>query len=487
MMPMRAIIAGCGRVGSQVAQALSIEGHNVVVIDRDPRSFERLGVSFNGETMTGIAFDEKLLKEAGIEEADAFAAVTNYDNTNLMASEIAAGIFGVPRVTARVYNPDKELTYRTMGIDYICGSTILADVFHRFVIAGGIMTHAEWPGGAKVVELEVGEEAGQLHVEALRATGGGRLMALVRGDKPVFFSRDTRILPGDRLVMAVNAGERAYTERIAPLARSGGRGPDKSGAPVVSPVRGHGSWRVVVAGCGRVGAQLSEMLSLDGYRVTVIDRDRESFSRLSKSFQGDAVKGYAFDLDTLKQAGIEEADVFASLTNYDNTNLMATEVARRIFGVERVVSRLYNPDKEMTFQALDINYFCGTSILAERFMKRMVPDRLNVIAWTANNRVLVTEFTCPARFDGRKVGWLEKEELLRVGFIGRDGAMRLADRETVLEEGDLMVAAVLAGRIGRVRRMTATGWPVAVRVARTKARLARGLSTGLLRRGGERL
>ncbi len=482
---MRAIIAGCGRVGSQVAQALSLEGHNVVVIDRDPRSFERLGVSFNGETMAGMAFDEKMLREAGIEEADAFAAVTNYDNTNLMASEIAAGIFGVPRVIARVYNPDKELTYRAMGIDYICGSTIIADIFHRFVTAGGMITHAEWPGGAKVVELEVGEGARRMDIEGLRAPGAARLMALVRGDKPVFFSRDTLILPGDRLVMAVNAGDKVYAERIAPLAGGGGRGPEGSVATVGRAGRAHASWRVVVAGCGRVGAQLSEMLSLDGYRVTVIDRDRESFARLSKSFQGEAVKGFAFDLDTLKQAGIEQADVFAALTNYDNTNLMAAEVARRIFGVERVVSRLYNPDKEKTFQALDINYFCGTSILAERFMKRMVPDRLNIIAWTANNRVLVTEFTCPARFGGRKVGWLEKEELLRVGLIGRGGVMVPAEREARLEEGDLMVAAVLSGRIGRVRRITAGGWPAAAQVARAKARLARGLATGLSQRGGE--
>ncbi len=476
---MRAVIAGCGRVGSQVAQALSLEGHNVVVIDRDPRAFERLGVSFNGETMAGIAFDEKLLRQAGIEEADAFAALTNYDNTNLMAAEIAAGIFGVPRVTARVYNPDKELTYRTMGIDYICGSTIIADIFHRFVTAGGMMTHADWPGGVRVVELEAGSAVGGLDIKGLRAPGAARLMALVRGDKPLFFSRDTRILPGDHLIMAVNAGDRAYLERIAPLTR-------EAGAPGARPFRARGSWRVIVAGCGRVGAQLSEILSLDGYRVTVIDRDRGSFERLSKSFQGDVVKGYAFDLDVLERAGIGKADVFAALTNYDNTNLMAAEVARRIFGVERVVSRLYNPDKEKTFQALDINYLCGTTILAERFMQRMVPDRLSIIAWTANNRVLVTEFSCPARLAGRTVGWLEREELLRVGLIGRGGAMRPADREEALEEGDRVVAAVLAERVNRVRKMTGEGWPAPASIARAKARLSRSVYRGSARRAGGR-
>ena len=474
-------------MGSQIAQALSLEGHNVVVIDRDPRSFERLGISFNGETMTGLAFDEKMLKGAGIEEADAFAAVTNYDNTNLMASEIAAGLFGVPRVIARVYNPDKELTYRAMGIDYICGSTILADIFHRFVTAGGIIAHAEWAGGMRVVELEVGSAAGRLDIRGLRAPGAVRLMALVRGDKPVYFSRETHVIEGDRLIMAVNAGEGAYAEKLVPLALDiDDRGRVWSEVAGGRARRARGNWRVVLAGCGRVGTQLSEMLSLDGYHVTVIDRNQDAFTRLSKSFQGEAVKGIAFDMETLERAGIERADVFAALTNYDNTNLMAAEVARRIYGVERVTSRLYNPDKEKTFQALDINYFCGTTILAERFMQRIVPGRLNVIAWTANNRVLVAEFSCPSHFGGRTVEWLEREELLRVGFIGRGGVMTVATRDTVLEENDKVVAAVLAGRVARVRRLTAEGLPVASSFRRTRARIVRSLALGSALKGGEK-
>ncbi len=244
--------------------------------------------------------------------------------------------------------------------------------------------------------------------------------------------------------------------------------------------------RAVIAGCGRVGSQVAQALSLEGHNVVVIDRDPRAFERLGVSFNGETMAGIAFDEKLLRQAGIEEADAFAALTNYDNTNLMAAEVARRIFGVERVVSRLYNPDKEKTFQALDINYLCGTTILAERFMQRMVPDRLSIIAWTAHNRVLVTEFSCPARLAGRTVGWLEREELLRVGLIGRGGAMRPADREEALEEGDRVVAAVLAERVNRVRKMTGEGWPAPASIARAKARLSRSVYRGSARRAGGR-
>jgi len=464
---MQVIIAGCGRVGSQLALLLSREGHNVVVIDRDPEAFHRLEVSFNGKTLTGMAFDETLLKEAGIKNADAFAALTNYDNTNLMAAEIAASIFGVPLVTARVYNPDKEMTYRNMGIDYICGSTVLAEIFHRTVTAAGVMKHADWGGGLRVLEVEVGPEQEGLVVSDLRSPGDGRLMAVMRGERPVYFSRDTRLVQGDRLVLAADTSDRPYMEKIMPI---GLRWPQpRVDGGVQHRRHRRGEWRVVVAGCGRVGAQLSEMLSLDGFHVTVIDRDGEAFERLSKTFQGEAVQGVAFDLDAQEAAGIREADVFAALTNYDNSNLMAAEVARGIYGVGNVFARLYNPDKEKTFQALDIDYICGTTILAEQFMQRIVRDRLKVLAWTANNRVQLVEFVCPPRFSGKPVGKLEREELLRVGLVSHEGKTVVATRDTKMQRGDKLVAAVLAGRLDRVRRMMEPGWTWGTRIKHEKA------------------
>lgn len=441
-----------------MALLLSNEGHNVVIIDRDAEAFHRLGMSFNGVTLTGMAFDEALLKEAGIESAGAFIAITNYDNTNLMAAEIAAGIFGVPLVTARVYNPDKEPTYRTMGIDYICGSTVLAEIFHRAVTAGGIMVHADWGGGLQVLEVEVGPEKEGVPVSDLRSPGKGRLLALMRGERPVFFSRDTRLARGDRLVLAAETSDRRYVEKVMPagLRRSQQRG-STGGAAAAETSRGRQGWRVIVAGCGRVGAQLSEMLSLDGFQVTVIDRDRNAFERLSKTFQGEALEGVAFDLETLEKAGIREADVFAATTNYDNTNLMAAEVARRIYGVRNVFARLYNPDKEQTFQALDIDYICGTIILAEQFMQRIVKDRMKTLAWTANNNVLLVEFACPPRFSAKQVSKLEREELLRVGLVSHQGQAVVATKGTMMHRGDSIVAAVIAGRETRVRRMVGGG------------------------------
>jgi len=133
---MNIVVVGCGRVGSQLATMLSVEGHNVVVIDRDENAFRRLGGTFNGVTIKGLGFDEEVLEEAGIREADALAAVTDLDNTNLMTVEVARKIFGVPHAVARLYNPGRERTYQLLDLDYVCGTTIVAESMMEKIKAG---------------------------------------------------------------------------------------------------------------------------------------------------------------------------------------------------------------------------------------------------------------------------------------------------------------------------------------------------------------
>lgn len=131
---MHIIIVGCGRVGSQLAQILSSEGHNVVIIDKNPSSFKRLGPDFNGITITGVGFDPDILKRAGIERADALAAVTNGDNSNIMVSEIAKKIHNVPRVITRIYDPLRADIYKKFGLNTIGTTTIVAQIFRSALL-----------------------------------------------------------------------------------------------------------------------------------------------------------------------------------------------------------------------------------------------------------------------------------------------------------------------------------------------------------------
>jgi len=117
---MYIIIVGCGKVGSNLAKELSINNHDVVVIDSDPDKFSQLGSGFNGKTVLGIPIDEDILLEAGIDKADAVAAVSPDENMNIMVSQIAKEIFHVPRVIPRVYDPERDIFFQQLGLNTMC-------------------------------------------------------------------------------------------------------------------------------------------------------------------------------------------------------------------------------------------------------------------------------------------------------------------------------------------------------------------------------
>jgi trk system potassium uptake protein TrkA len=131
---MHIIIVGCGRVGSELAKILSAEGHDIVIIDKNPNAFKRLGSSFNGITITGIGFDPEILKRAGVERAQALISVTNGDNSNVMTGQIAKKIFNVPKVITRIYDPSRAHIYRRFGLDTICTTIIGAKIIKDAVL-----------------------------------------------------------------------------------------------------------------------------------------------------------------------------------------------------------------------------------------------------------------------------------------------------------------------------------------------------------------
>ena len=132
---MRVVILGCGRSGAYLARMLSAEGHEVAVIDNASAAFKRLDPDFSGRVVVGTGIDEDVLRRAGIEGADAFVAVTNGDNTNVMAAQVAREIFGVPRVICRIYDPLREEIYRGLGLETICPTVLGARRMHE-ILAG---------------------------------------------------------------------------------------------------------------------------------------------------------------------------------------------------------------------------------------------------------------------------------------------------------------------------------------------------------------
>jgi trk system potassium uptake protein TrkA len=209
---MNAVVVGCGRVGSQLATMLSVEGHNVTVIDRDDSAFKRLGSTFNGVTVKGLGFDEDVLDEAGIRTADVFAAVTDLDNTNLMAAEVARKIFGVPHVVARLYNPQRERTYQQLDMDYVCGTTLVAESLLEKIEAGH-GHHVQTLGDVEVIEFRAGTGVAGKRVRDVEVEHQFRIAVLSRGNVTFIPLPDTMLQPGDVVVGAVKEEGFARVDR----------------------------------------------------------------------------------------------------------------------------------------------------------------------------------------------------------------------------------------------------------------------------------
>ena len=129
--------------------------------------------------------------------------------------------------------------------------------------------------------------------------------------------------------------------------------------------------KVVIMGCGRTGARLAGLLDADQHQVTILDTDTYSFRRLPPDFGGTALLGNGIDEEALKKAGIEEADAFVALTQGDNRNVMAAQIARHIFNVPKVICRIYDPIRRELYNTLDIEAFSPTTLFSQMLKERL--------------------------------------------------------------------------------------------------------------------
>ncbi|MFH0839412.1 MAG: TrkA family potassium uptake protein [Candidatus Omnitrophota bacterium] len=200
---MYVIILGCGRVGSELAKLLSSEGHNVVVIDRNPSSFERLGRTFNGITLVGNGFDIDSLKAAGITQAHAFCAVTNGDNTNLVAAQVAKKIFNVPKVIVRVYDPNRANIYKALGLDVISGTILFAAMIRDKVVESKFSSYLIESGELGVLEIEVNKDFQGKAVGEINIPGELIVTIIKRVEGIIIPELNAKVKIGDTLLAVI--------------------------------------------------------------------------------------------------------------------------------------------------------------------------------------------------------------------------------------------------------------------------------------------
>jgi len=197
---MHIVIMGCGRVGSTVAHILEDQGHSVAVIDQDPEAFRKLRPGFRGGKVTGIGFDRDVLVEAGIEKADAFAAVSSGDNSNVIAARVARESFGVQRVAARIYDPRRAEVYQRLGIPTVATVRWTADQMLRRLLPDDVTTLWRDPTGMVVLaELSCCDDWLGEKVSMLEAAADTRIAFISRIGEALVPGHGTVLQQGDVL------------------------------------------------------------------------------------------------------------------------------------------------------------------------------------------------------------------------------------------------------------------------------------------------
>jgi trk system potassium uptake protein len=205
---------GCGRVGSALARSLEDRNHTVSIIDSNADAFRRLGPTFSGTKVTGVGFDQDVLERAGIDEADAFAAVSSGDNSNIIAARVARESFGIQQVVARIYDPGRAEVYQRLGITTVATVKWTADqVLRRLLPAGAEPDFRDPSGTIRLDHVPVNDRwVGQRTVK-LQEQSGSRIAWIDRLGEGMLPKRDTVIQEGDllHLVMREETADRVYT------------------------------------------------------------------------------------------------------------------------------------------------------------------------------------------------------------------------------------------------------------------------------------
>lgn len=206
---------GCGRVGSTLARSLEDRNHTVSIIDSEPDAFRRLGPSFNGDKVAGMGFDQAVLEKAGIRRADAFAAVSSGDNSNIIAARVARETFGIDRVVARIYDPGRAEVYQRLGITTVATVRWTADqVLRRLLPAGAEPDFRDPSGKIRVEHVMVPDPWVGARVGEFQEQSAARVAWIDRLGEGMLPTSQSVVQEGDMLHLVVREEDASYAYQV---------------------------------------------------------------------------------------------------------------------------------------------------------------------------------------------------------------------------------------------------------------------------------
>ena len=442
---MKIVILGAGQVGSSVAESLVSERNDITVIDLDAQRLRSLEDRLDLRTVVGSGAHPSVLKQAGIEDADLLVAVTQSDDTNLVACRLAARLFNVPRRIARLRSTDyltEEMVTGADGFDVdlaICPEQVLTQYLVKLV---------EFPEALQVLDFA----AGRVSLVAVRAFAGGplvgrpikelrihvprvdsRIVAIYRGDRSIVPDGETVVEPGDEVfLLAASAHIRDVLRELRRMDR---------------PVK-----RVMIAGGGNIGLRLAFALEKD-YAVKVIEHNKRRCevlgSRLARAL---VLNGDATDAELLEDEAVAEMDLFAAVTNDDENNIMSSLLAKRM-GARRVVALINRRAYVDLLQAGDIDIAISPAqatigsllahvrrgdVVAAHSLRRGAAEAIEAV---------VHGDPASSRIAGRRVDEIRLPAGATIGALVRGEQVMMAHHDTRIEPEDHVIVFVSSKRL----------------------------------------
>ncbi|WP_022852589.1 Trk system potassium transporter TrkA [Thermodesulfatator atlanticus] len=451
-MSLKVIIVGAGEVGYYLADRLSLEGHDIVVIDRDEEKIKRIERLLNVMAIEGSGASAKVLEGAGIKDTDLFVAVTNSDEINLISCLLARE-YGVPRKVARVrsedyLSADSPLNEQKLGIDLIINpARVLADEIVRLAEITEATDWAEFARGKVVLMGYMVKEGSPLaglslaDLRELRALYDFVIVAIIRNNGTIIPSGADIIHPGDKIFVIAKKKDIPAIETL--LGFSTAR-PD----------------RVFIIGGGQVGAWVAQALESKKIEVYLVEKDEERCEELAESLKQTIVLNLdGLDAQELKKEGIDQADLVITVTDVDTVNILGALLAKH-HGTKKCIVRIDRPDFIPLLGSLGIDVALSPRLLAANQILRFVRrGQIISVATFLVSDAEVVEMVVPEKetfSEGRKIQDINFPKGAIIGAVYRAGEVIIPKGETPLYPGDDLVIFAKREALSKLEKIFAS-------------------------------
>jgi len=452
---MKVIVCGAGQVGANIARYLATENNNVTVIDQSPELIQKLSDTLDVQAIVGHASLPPVLEQAGARDADLIIAVTQSDEVNMVACQVAHSLFAVPTKIARVRN---QAYLQTIWADLYSRDNMPIDVIisPEIEVARGIARRLQVPGAFDMIPMADGlvrvigvictEECPIIHTPLRQLTGlfpdlNIEVVAIIRGDRPIIPDSNDQMLPGDEVYFVAETG---HVPRA--MAAFGHEEPEAR--------------RVVVIGGGNIGLVLAEEIEAQHPDLTVriIESDRRRAERIARQLARTTVLyGDGLDPELLDEANIGAAEVVVAVTNDDEANILASLLAKR-YGAQRAITLINKTTYSPLVGTLGIDAVVSPrAITASTILQHVRRGRIKSVHSLRDGfaEVIEAEALETSTLLNKPVRDIPLPSDVIIGAIVRGKEVLIARPSTVIKPHDRVVLLAGAKSVKKIERLFA--------------------------------